>query len=278
MKISRRSLLAMSGAAMAGQSVKLSASVADSFTDGFKLGVASYSFREFSRSLAIRMTKQIGTPYINIKEYHLSYRSTPEEIAKARSEFQKAGLTILGGGNISLSKNDEAELRHYFEYAKAAGMPVMVCAPTKETLPIVEKLAIEYNIRMAIHNHGPEDRHFPTPQSVLKEIRNMHPLMGLCIDAGHTARTGVDVVESIAEAGSRLHDMHIKDLRDPKEKGSQCIVGDGALPIPAIFKQLKKMKYTAGVMLEYEIDADNPLPGMQRSFSYMRGVLAGMKA
>jgi hypothetical protein len=29
-------------------------------------------------------------------------------------------------------------------------------------------------------------------------------------------------------------------------------------------------------MLEYEINADNPVPGMEKSFAYMRGVLAGM--
>jgi len=252
-------------------------SAAAASTDSFKLGVASYSLREFGRALAIKSVKQIGTPYINIKEFHLPYRSTPEEMAKGKADFAKAGLQILGGGTIGLTKNDAADIRGYFQYAKAAGMPLIVAAPSAETLPLVEKAAIEFNIKVAIHNHGPEDKHFPTPQSVLKLVKNMSPLMGLCIDVGHTARTGVDVVESIAEAGPRLLDMHIKDLRDMKEKGSQCIVGEGAMPVVAIFKQLKKMNYTGGVMLEYEIDADNPVPGMIRSFAYMRGVIAGMR-
>ena len=136
----------------------------------------------------------------------------------------------------------------------------------------------EYNIKIAVHNHGPEDKHFPTPQSVLAVVKNMDPRCGLCIDIGHTSRTGVDLVESIAEAGPRLLDMHAKDLADPKVKESQVPVGDGKLPIPQIFLQLIKMKYSGCVNLEYEVQADNPLPGMQKSFSYMRGVLAGIEA
>jgi sugar phosphate isomerase/epimerase len=266
----------MTGAALAAPGLAPAANEAPA--DTFQLGIASYSLREFSRSLAIKMVKQVGTPYINIKEFHLLYKSSPEELAKGRADFEKAGLKILGGGTISLQKADDADIKRYFEYAKAAGMPLMVVAPTAQTVPMIEKFAEQYNIKVAIHNHGPEDKHFPTPQSALKAVKNMHPNMGLCIDIGHTTRTGVNVVEAIAEAGPRLLDMHVKDLRDLMGKGSQCVVGEGAMPIPAIFKQLKKMNYRGGVMLEYEIEADNPLPGIQRSFAYMRGVLAGMKA
>jgi sugar phosphate isomerase/epimerase len=242
----------------------------------FKLGVASYSFREFQRHLAIVMTKKLNTPYINIKEFHLPINSSPEEIRRARAEFERAGLTILGGGNVSFQKDDEEDIRHRFEYAKLAGMPLIVCAPTHETLPKMEKYVKEYDIKIAVHNHGPEDKHFPTPQSVLEAVKNMDPRCGLCMDIGHTARTGADIVESIREAGPRLLDMHVKDLKDTKDRASQVPVGDGVLPFPAIFAELKKMNYQGGVMLEYEVDGDDPLPGMQKSFSYMRGVIAGL--
>ncbi len=105
----------------------------------------------------------------------------------------------------------------------------------------------------------------------------MDPRCGLCMDIGHTSRTGVDIVESIVEAGPRLLDMHTKDLADPMVKESQVPVGDGKLPIPRIFAQLIKMKYNGCVNLEYEVQADNPLPGMKKSFAYMRGVLAGIQ-
>jgi len=135
----------------------------------------------------------------------------------------------------------------------------------------------EYDIKIAVHNHGPEDKNFPTPQSVLKIVKDLDPRCGLCIDIGHTSRTGVHIVESIAEAGPRMLDMHVKDLADPKVKESQVDVGDGKLPFPQIFMQLIKMKYSGCVNLEYEINDANPMPGMQKSFSYMRGVLAGIQ-
>src|SRR5437868_6996854 len=182
----------------------------------FKLGVASYSFRHFSRAQAIEMTKQLDTPYLNVKEFHLKLDSTPQEIDAAKREFHDAGIVLVGCGNVSFQKDDESDIRHKFEYAKRAGFPLIVCAPTAVTLPKLEGFVKEYDIKIAVHNHGPEDKNFPTPQSVLKIVKDMDPRCGLCIDIGHTAAAGVDVVESIAEAGPRLLDMHAKDLREIK--------------------------------------------------------------
>lgn len=267
---SRRGFLAGS-AALAAARLPVTAAPAEEF----HLGVATYSLRKFSRTQAIEMIRKLRTPYVSIKEFHLRYASTPAELAAGRKEFEDAGMKILSGGNISLSK--PAELRAMFEYAKAAGMPMMVCAPTHATLDEVEKLVKEYNIRTAIHNHGPEDKHFPTPESVLEAVKKRDPRMGLCMDIGHSARAGSDVVKAALAAGPRLLDVHVKDLMDTSPKARQVPVGDGNLPIVALFKALKKMNYRGGVMLEYEIDADNPLPGMIQSFAYMRGVLAGLR-
>jgi len=238
-----------------------------------KLGIASYSFRKFSREQAIQMTKEIGTPYLNVKDFHLKLNSTASEIAAAKSEFEAAGIILVGCGNVSFEKDDEADIRSKFEYAKAAGFPLIVCAPTHTTLPKLERYVREYNIKIAVHNHGPEDKNFPTPQSVLAAVKNLDPRCGLCMDVGHTSRTGVPLVPSIAEAGTRLLDMHIKDLADPMKKDTQVPVGDGKLPIPQIFAQLIKMNYQGCVNLEYEVQADNPLPEMKKSFKYMREVL-----
>lgn len=244
-----------------------------------KLGIASYSFRKFSRAEAIEMTKKIGTPYINIKDFHLKLDSTPDEINAARREFADAGLILVGCGNVSFPDSDsDAQRRARFDYAKRAGFPLIVCAPTHQTLPKLEPLVKEYDIKIAVHNHGPEDKQFPTPQSVLESVKGMDPRCGLCIDIGHTARTGRDVVESIAEAGPRLLDMHVKDLKDPMVRESQCDVGEGKLPFPAIFRQLLKMNYRGYVNLEYEINESAPLVGMQKSFAYMQGVLAGIRS
>jgi sugar phosphate isomerase/epimerase len=245
---------------------------------GIKLGIATYSLREFDRAKAIAMIKALQAPWISIKDVHLSQKISPTEVRAAAKEFTDAGLKIMSGGNIDLKENTVDGLRPHFEYAKNAGMAMMVCAPTHDNIKQIETLVKEYDIKIAIHNHGPEDKQYPTPQSVLDVVRNLDPRCGLCMDVGHSARTGVDVVKSIAEAGSRLLDMHVKDLKDLSVKESQVDVGDGDMPFPAIFKQLKKMNYQGCVNLEYEINGKDPLPGMQRSFSYMRGVLAGLAA
>lgn len=248
-----------------------------------KLGVASYSFRKFTRAQAISMTLELGTPYLNVKDFHLPLDSTPEQIDAAVKEFHDAGIVLVGCGNVSFDKDDEADIRHKFDYAKRAGFPLIVCAPTHVTLPKVEKFVKEYNIKIAIHNHGPEDKNFPTPQSVLEAVKDMDPRCGCCIDVGHTARAGVDVVQAIAAAGPRLLDMHFKDLADPTNKDwkvardSQVAVGEGKLPIRQIFAQLIKMKYNGCVNLEYEIHADDPMPGMKQSFAYERKVLGELK-
>ena len=243
-------------------------------TPGLRLGVASYSLRNFPRANAIEMVKALRTPWVNLKSFHLPYELSATELAAARREVEDAGLQIVGGGTITFDKDSDADVARYFDYARAAGMPLIVATMDPAILPRVERHAKRYDIKVAIHNHGPEDPHYPSPYEALKAVKDMDPRMGLCIDIGHTARTGVDVVKAIADAGPRLLDMHAKDLRDMKDKESQCIVGEGAMPIPAIFRQLVAMKYPGYVNLEYEIDADDPLPGMQRSFAYMRGVLA----
>lgn len=241
-----------------------------------KLGVASYSLRELSRTDAISAIRALHVRYVNVKSVHLPYDASPEELAAGRKAFEDAGLHIVAGGTITLERDDDDDIRGYFAYARQARIPLMVIAPTPATLPRIERFVRQYGIAVAIHNHGPEDRYFPGPRDALAAIRDMDPRVGVCVDLGHTARTGVNVVEALAEAGSRLLDIHAKDLRDLSDRESQCVVGEGAMPFPEIFRQLVTMGYSGYVSLEYEIDAQDPLPGMQRSFAYMRGVLAGL--
>jgi len=273
----RRTFLTTSAAVALGGTLAVPRSgVTPVAANELKLGVASYSLRNFPRAKAIEMVKALGTPYVNLKSVHLPYELSPDELAAARREIEAAGLQIVGGGTITFEQDSDDDVRRYFDYAKAAGMAVMVATTDPAILPRVERFVKQYDIKVAIHNHGPEDKHFPSPYDVLKQVRNMDPRMGLCIDIGHTVRTGTDVVRAAADAGPRLLDMHAKDLRDLTAKGSQCIVGQGAIPIGAIFAQLQAMRYAGYVNLEYEIDPDDPLPGMQQSFAYMRGVLAGL--
>ncbi|MBI4890263.1 MAG: sugar phosphate isomerase/epimerase [Acidobacteria bacterium] len=275
---SRRNFLqAVPAAAAATSALPFSAAAAPAAGD-IKLGIASYSFREFGRRLCIKYTKELGITLLTIKEFHALYRSTPQELASAKNDFAKAGITLTGGGTVYMLKDDDADVKSYFDYAKALGMPMMNIGTTAKIMPTVEKYAKQYDIKIAVHNHGPEDKNFPAPSDALKVIKDMDPRMGVCIDVGHTTRTGKNVLEEIQAAGPRLLDMHVKDLKDLMNRDSQCDVGEGAMPIVDIFKLLKKMNYQGTVHLEYEINADNPLLGMHKSFSYMRGVNAALRA
>jgi inosose dehydratase len=242
---------------------------------GLKVGVASYSLRNFTLDQAIAMTRELGVKYITLKDSHLPLKSTPDECREGAKKVKEAGLTLMSCGVVPM-KNDETNIRAAFEYAKNAGMPTIVCSPEPDALDAVEKVAKEYNIRIAIHNHGPGDKHFPSPMDVWNKVKDRDPLMGLCIDVGHTVRIGVDPIECIEKCASRLHDMHIKDVTAAKPKGTTTAMGRGVIDLVAVAKALLGMKYAYHVALEYESDEKNPLPPMAESFAYFRGILAGI--
>ncbi len=290
--IPRRSFLTAAAASVAGAAIGVGAAPtllraatsagnatapADAFASpAIKLGVASYSLREFPLDKALEMIKTLRTPYVNFKSVHVPYDKTPAELAEWHHKVEAEGFQIVGGGTITFDKDTDADVERYFAYAKNAGMPTIVCTMEHAILPRVEKYAKQYDIKVAIHNHGPEDKHFPSPYDVLKAVKGMDPRMGLCMDIGHATRAGANIVQAALDAGPRLLDMHVKDLTDGTAKDSQVAVGEGKLPIPALFRALQKINYQGYVNLEYEINAKDPLHGMQVSFAYMRGVIAGM--
>jgi sugar phosphate isomerase/epimerase len=199
------------------------------------------------------------------------------EEAAALAEYAAAGIKLHAAGTIYFTKDEDADIRSKFEYCKRAGIAVIVAGdPKPETLPRIEKFVKEYDIRVAIHNHGPEDKLWHSPLDVLKAVKDMDPRIGCCIDVGHTVRAGTDVVQAIHEAGPRLLNLHMKDLTNFESKESQVAVGEGIMPMRKMFEALIATKYKGFVDLEYEVHPDDPMPGVISSFAYMRGVLAGI--
>ena len=242
-----------------------------------RLGLASYTFRNFTRAQMIGFMKQLNLTALNPKDAKDHLPMDPTEEAKAMADYTAAGITLHAAGVVYFPKDEDDDIRAKFDYAKRAGVSVIVAGdPAPTTLPRLEKFVKEYDIRIAIHNHGPEDKVFPSPLDVLKAVKNMDPRMGCCIDIGHTVRAGTDVVQAIHEIGPRLFNMHGKDLTDFHNKDSQVAVGQGKMPFREIFSALIKTNYKGFFDLEYEIHGDDPMPGVTESFAYMRGVLAGM--
>jgi sugar phosphate isomerase/epimerase len=242
-----------------------------------RLGLASYTFRNFSRSQLIGFMKQLNVLALNAKDVKDHLPLDPHEEATALADYAAAGIRLHAAGAIYFAKDEDADIRSKFEYCKRAGIAVIVAGdPAPETLPRIEKYAKEFDIRVAIHNHGPEDRIWHSPLDVLKAVKSMDPRIGCCIDVGHAARAGTDVVQAIHEAGPRLFNLHMKDLTNFQSKESQVAVGDGIIPVRAMFEALIAMSYQGFVDLEYEVHPDDPMPGVIASFAYMRGVLAGL--
>lgn len=243
----------------------------------FKLGLASYTFRNFTRDKVIENIKQLKLSSINCKDVkdHLPMAEAAE--AEAVAAYKAAGIAITGAGTVYFDKDEDDDIRAKFEYLKRAGAPMVVAGGgNPEILKRVEKFVKEYNILFALHNHGPEDKMWHSPLDVLKVVKNMDVRMGCCVDIGHCARAGVSPVDAIKAVGPRLHGMHAKDLANYQSRDSQVDVGDGILPFKEIFQALMTVKYKGYVDLEYEINGENPMPGVIKSYAYMRGVIAGL--
>jgi sugar phosphate isomerase/epimerase len=280
--LSRRSFvgsLAVAGAACGIRSsfAMLAPSAASGKQSPIRLGIASYTFRNFTRAQMIGFMKQLHVDALTAKDVKDHLPMDPAGEAKALDDYAAAGIHLHAAGTVYFDKDDDADIRGKFEYCKRAGIPVIVAGdPAQGTLPRIEKFVKEYDIRIAIHNHGPEDKLWPSPLDVLKAVKDMDPRIGCCIDVGHTVRAGTDVVQAIHEVGPRLFNMHAKDLTNFQSKESQVAVGEGMMPFREIFEALIAIRYPGYVDLEYEVHGDDPMPGVIESFGYMRGVLAGM--
>jgi inosose dehydratase len=242
---------------------------------GLKGGIASYSFRKLPLDVTIAGIKRLDMHYVSIKDTHLPMTSTTQQRKDVAQQCKDAGITPISCGVVSM-KNDETNIRHAFEYARDLGVPTMVCDPDPASFDKLDAALKEFDIKLAIHNHGPEAQHFKSPLDVWAAVQNHDPRIGLCMDVGHTARAGVEPVEAIHTCASRLYDLHMKDIsrRDAKDGSVEIEIGRGVLDIKGMLQALIDIKYGGHVGFEHERTAENPLPGIAESVGYVRGVLS----
>ena len=282
---SRRECLRMAGGALAALAVsparRLEGATAPEPANlrapiPFHLGLASYTLRNFDLDHALAMTRRVGLEWICLKSMHLPLDSNSGQIAAAVEKVKQAGLNLYGGGVISMKS--KAEIAQAFEYAKAAGMQLITAAPVPDVLPLVDEHVKQYNITVAIHNHGPGDRFFPTPQSVYDAVKGLDPRVGLCIDIGHTVRVGADLLGSVRNCGDRLFDLHVKDVTAATPQGKGTPVGRGIIDFPGLVRALIDVKFKGVASFEYEEQPDDPLPGLAESVGYLKGVIAAIQS
>ncbi len=245
---------------------------------GLKFGVATYTLRELPIEEAIKGIQRVGLKYVSIKNVknHVDVTHAIEERKRRVQMFRDAGLIPLSVGNVSMRQGEE-EIRKAFEYARDIGVPTIVCAPNHEAIPVLDKMVKEFDIRLAIHNHGPEDKgFFPSPYDVMRAVENYDERIGLCIDVGHTARAGVDPAESIITCKERLYDVHMKDISAMGNRNTPIEAGRGILDSKSILAALLEIKFQGHIGFEYEKDSQDPIPGLAESVGYTKGLLAGM--
>ena len=237
----------------------------------FRLALASYTLRAFPLTETLAMTRRVGLRHICLKSFHLPLEASPEEIARVRKEVADAGIDLYACGVVNMA--DENEVNHAFTYAAAAGMRVIVASPDPELLPLLDRRIRETGIAVAIHNHGPGDKKFPTPESVYERVRPFDRRLGLCMDIGHTVRIGADPIADAERFADRLIDVHLKDVDQAAPAGKCVEAGRGIIDLPGFLRKLVEIRFSGMAAFEFEKDQNDPLPGLAETVGYVNGVL-----
>lgn len=239
--------------------------------DAFHLGIADWTFHKFNIDTALATMKRLDLHYLCIKDFHLPLNSTDEEIASFHTKLEAAGVKGYAVGPIYMKTKEEVD--RAFAYAKRVGVNLLVGVPNYELLPYVEKKVQEYDIRLAIHLHGPDMKLFPDATDIWNHVKDMDKRIGMCFDIGHNLRYGSDSLADYARYHERIFDIHLKDVTGNTKQSTSIEIGRGVINFPAFIKLLRKYHYAGSLSLEYEKDMDDPFIGIAESIGYMKAVL-----
>ncbi len=273
----RRQFLKKSGGVLAGFAMAPTLAGAVAATPkrhALQLGLASYSLRKFDVHQTLDMAKQVGLDHLCLKSMHLPIEGDKATIDRVLAEARAQDQSVYAVGVIYMKTKEDVDAA--FAYARRAGTPMIVGVPNHELLDYTEERIKEYDIKVAIHNHGPGDELYPSPESIYDKIKDRDKRLGICLDIGHTKRIGIEPHEAAAQYFDRLFDIHMKDVDAAAAEGKTVEIGRGIIDILAFLKVLTDKKYGGVVAFEYEKDEDAPLPGLAESVGYVKGVLATM--
>jgi len=279
MKNSRRNFIQKTALGLAGSvSIPFLSHAAVSEAGTFKtetrlpVGIAGYTFAKFDVDKSIAMLKRLDLHYLSIKDMHLPLNSNDEKIKEVLTKFTEANVKIYTAGVIYMKT--KAEVDQAFDYTKKTGVNMIVGVPTYDLLDYTEQKVKSMDIKIAIHNHGPEDKLYPGPQNVYDHVKNRDPRMGLCLDIGHATRAGANLEKAVTDYKDRLFDLHIKDVTGAFKDAKAIEIGRGVIDFDALVKALYKINYKGVCSIEFEKDMTDPLPGIAESIGFFRGVLS----
>jgi len=244
----------------------------DNSANTFTIGMAGYSFREFTVEKTIEMMKRTGVTNLSLKDFHMPMNSTQEQINAVIEKFKSAGINVYTVGVVYMKTQESVD--QAFEYASMAGVKMIVGAPEYSLLQYVEKKVKSYDFKLAIHNHGPDNPLYPNATDIWNHIKDLDSRIGICIDIGHTTRDGQDPSVDILKYEKRIYDIHMKDVDKASKEGKTVEMGHGIIDIPRFVDTLRKIKYNGSCSLEFEKDMKDPLAGIAESIGYFKGVIA----
>ena len=233
----------------------------------FRMGIQSYSLRGFDVTKALETTKKLGLHYWEAYPNHVPVSTVPAQVAKYKKMLDGADVKLIAFGVLPFSEN-ETKAREFFDFAKAIGIETLSANPDKNaaTFDLLDKLVEEYEINIAIHNHGPGAK-YDKIDDVVTMVKGRHPRVGACVDTGHYLRSKEDPVEAIDRLSDRLYGVHLKDVKDAK---IMTILGEGDLDVVGCLKLLKQNNYGHSLAIEYEENADNPVSDIEVCLSTVR--------
>ena len=285
MSHSRRRFLALSAAAAAGATLfdvprvlqAAGLNLADDPWGGFPLGAQSYSLREFNTVECVRHIQGMGLHFVEFFAKHLDPAASDEQIAETQKLLKDADIKISGHGVHGFSKDHEANLR-LFQFAKKIGVKVITADPTPDSFDSLERLVADFDVRIAIHNHGPGHR-YDKIADVAKAVEGRHKSIGACVDTGHFLRSGEDPVKAVRELGPRVFAAHIKDDVELGRGSKNVVIGKGKLDVVGLFKALKEVKFPAdgSLSLEYEANPANPIDDMKACLAVAKEAIAKVR-
>lgn len=234
------------------------------------MGMAGFTFRNFNVDQTIAIMNRVGVTELSLKDFHLPLDSSSEKAKEVVGKFKAGGINIYAVGVIYMQT--QAEVDRAFDYAAKVGVSLLVGVPSYDLLQYTEQKVKSTGIRIAIHNHGPEDKRYPGPKDVYDRIKNFDAKVGLCLDIGHALRAGADPARAVIDYAPRLFDLHIKDVSAAQPNAKAIEVGRGAINFPAFIKALEKINYKGKCSVEFEKDMQDPLAGIAESVGYFKGV------
>ena len=250
--------------------------------NGWKLSMQSYTFHLFTVEEALEKTQELGLHYIEIypgqkmgEEFGdalFGYTLTSEQQNQLKKLAKLNDVKIVSSG-VWVLQRDEWE--NAFQFAENMEMEFISAEPAKEDWDIVESLAKQYEIKVAVHNH-PNEASYWKPEILLTSIGDRSPLLGSTADVGHYKRMDQDPIPALKKLEGRLIALHFKDIAlapaGSEEVFEDVVWGTGILNVKGMLEELKRQNFKGYFTIEYEANWENNLPEIKNSIEYFNQI------